>query len=106
MIYTYLDLSTGHLSAGTSAMLDGLAELPHSHGAVAALDWPAMTIASYPYGYFVTVPPLNMPDVRSQAENLPADLRACLEHAHTQGIHLLRFDAEGDALHCLEHFDE
>jgi hypothetical protein len=105
MIYTYLDLSTGHLSVETRSLLDGLAELPPSYGTLANA-WPAMTIAAYTYGYFVTVPALNIVEVRQQAEILPADLRACLEHAHTQGIHLLRFDEGGDALHCLEVFDE
>ncbi|MPQ56265.1 hypothetical protein [Duganella sp. FT27W] len=99
MIYTYLDLSTGHLSQKTKELLDEAADRQMA-------QWPAMTIAKYSYGYFVTVPDLGQQDVRDQATWLRADLRACLQYAHKQGIHMLRFDAEGDQVDGLEVFDE
>lgn len=101
MISTYLELSTGHLRRAT------LNELAGCSGAVRApAGWPAMTIADYLYGVFVTVPDLWASDVAAQAKHMPADLLACLKHAHKQGIQLLRFDSEGDELDGLPVYDE
>lgn len=91
MIHTYLDLSTAHITKDTADALD----MVGNDGIV--LGWPAMTIAPYEYGTFVTVPPL-MPDDPGYHDRLPPDLRLVLDHARALGAYVVRFDADGDTV--------
>lgn len=103
MIYTYLELSTGHLTRET---LDALEAANDKPAWMVREDWPAMTIANYAYGVFITVPNLSDIDVAGQVKTLPYELAGCLAHAHAKGIHLLRFDSEGDEIDGLPVFDD
>lgn len=89
---SYLDLSTGHLTKET---MDNLSYDTGRHG------WPAMSIASYAYGAFVTVPDFKEAD----CSNLPDDLRAVLRHAYDEGCELVRFDADGEERDDLPTFE-
>ena len=91
MINTYLDLSTAHLTART------LEQLQKRQGAdnTPALGWPALTIANYPAGVFVSVPCLDLIGI-AQMQNLPSDLSEVLRYAYRRGCYLVRFDADGD----------
>ena len=88
---TYLDLSAGHLTPETREAL-----INTSVQGRMASGWPALSIGEYEYGWFVTVPPLDIPGVGAQMHNLPRDLRECLFYAFQQGAELIRFDADGD----------
>lgn len=92
MTKIYLDLSTGHL---TKVTMDSL-----SYG-TGRQGWPAMTIASYTYGVFVSVPDFGTQD----CSGLPADLVKVLRLAAELGCELVRFDADGDVHIFLPTFD-
>lgn len=98
---TYLDLSTGHLSRGTMHNLELLACPDHFDS-----SWPAMTIAAYPHGVFITVP---ADCTEEQSAALPADLRAVFDYAkhpdREANIQLLRFDSDGDQLDNLPFYE-
>jgi hypothetical protein len=100
MILQYLDLSTGHVKQETMHTLQKLAT-PYWFDS----SWPAMTIAGYDCGVFVTVPPLNEPDVAKQAENLPPELANVLWGAFRVGAALIRFDADGEIDPTLPYFE-
>ncbi len=99
---SYLDLSTAHLSRDTRNLLDRYDGVNNWQ----ALGWPAITLASYEYGWFVTVPPVELPDVAYQMESMPADLRCCLLEASVQGCDLVRFDADGHIDGDLPYYQE
>lgn len=103
MIHTCLDLSTGHLTRRTMGLLDSF--LPENH--VSKLEewgWPAMTIATYDHGCFVTVPEHDHTSI-DQREALPRDLRDVLVYAQLLGIPLLRFDSDGDVIDGLPTYE-
>lgn len=87
---TYLDLSTGHLSRDTRNFL----EKEHNSATRGAMGWPAMTIAAYEYGWFITVPDFKLVS-EAQMDSMPHDLGTCLLLASAEGAELLRFDADG-----------
>lgn len=97
MLFTYLDLSTGHLMRSTIEHLEVLAQ-PDQFDS----SWPAMTIASYPNGFFVTVPTIAEPE---QIAALPVDLVAVIAHARQRGAALLRFDSDGEQVDGLPFYE-
>jgi hypothetical protein len=93
MIAQYLDLSTGHLTEETFQLLQRLFQ--YSARPPQDLGWPALTVALYEHGLFITVPPIELADVAGQTFNLPSDLRKILWYAHCEEATLIRFDADG-----------
>ena len=89
----YLDVSTGHLSVATRNMLERFDASDRM-----SVGWPAMTIAAYPHGWFVTVPPFGVPDIAEQCKALPQDLYDVLCHAYKGGAELVRFDTDGEQI--------
>lgn len=101
MKLTYLDLSTGHLSKQTMELLERAGD--RTQVATETAKWPAMTIAAYAHGMFVTVPD---PDVSyAQYGEMPSDLADVVHHAQVNGINLLRFDSDGDWIKGLPTFE-
>lgn len=80
-VYTYLDISTGHISRDTMDFLESIAGTNAIH----------QTVAEYEYGCFVSVP--DEPDYH---EDVPADLRQVLDFARAKGCFIVRFDADGE----------
>lgn len=104
MIRQYLDLSTGHLTVATRALLEVCAQRQRDDkGGPGVNDWPAMTVAAYTYGWFVTVPYEFEPH---QWRALPKDLADVLSHARGNNVSLVCFDSDGDALHALPFYEE
>lgn len=99
MIYTYLELSTGHLTDDTRTQLELTADNPIR---IRDTDWPAMSIATYDHGFFVTVPDEKEQDL----SGLPDDLAGVMRHAQRAGVSLVRFDSDGDALHSLPFYED
>jgi hypothetical protein len=94
--HQYLDLSTGHVMQATMDLLsNGGLDLCREQG------WPAMTIAPYPFGCFVTVP--NM--TQEAIDALPPDLCEVFEYAFNLAVRLVRFDSDGDQIDELQHYD-
>lgn len=91
MIFPYLDLSTGHVSKATMDQLNRQGEE----------NWPAMSIAPYTYGVFVTVPDASAS--QASLDELPYDLRAVVRFAQGLGVPLLRFDSDGEIVPGLTH---
>jgi hypothetical protein len=93
-VFSYLDLSTGHVSKKTMEWLN--AALPiesHCHG---------LTIAPYEYGAFVSVP--------SKAETIderecPDDLKTVLKFAQQKSCSIVRFDRDGETIEDLPYFN-
>lgn len=81
MIETYLDLVTNHLSRDTMYLLEQGVITPH---------WPAMTIAPYEFGAFISVPPKD-----ADMSHVPPDLHDAIRHAQNEGATVIRFDADG-----------
>jgi hypothetical protein len=91
MILQYLDVSTSHVTRDTMQLLSW-GTLP--------LGMPAMTVASYEYGAFVSVPEeLALASPEGQA--LPADLLEVLQAARTLGCDVVRLDADGAQMDAL-----
>jgi hypothetical protein len=100
MIYTYLDLSTGHLTEKTREQIELTADNPVR---TRETGWPAMSIGVYEYGYFITVPDCSQQSLLT----LPDDLAGVMRYAQRLGIPLLRFDSDGDRIDGLPfHEDE
>lgn len=89
-MHNYIDLSTGHLTVATRSMLDRFDASDRM-----AVGWPAMTIAGYEYGWFISVPAFDLPDIAEQCKALPKDLSDVLSYAYRHGAQLVRFDADG-----------
>ena len=91
-IFAYLDLSTAHTTQATSQLLAEISTEERCHR-----NWPAMTVAPYEYGCFVTVPDLaETPNERLMT--LPQDLALVLIHARGQGCTVVRFDSGADVI--------
>jgi len=99
MINTYIDISTGHLKQRTMNLLSSMDTTARYKA-----GWPAMTVAPYDHGAFVTVPPLEELEVFAQMHALPTDLAAVLSLAFSRGATLVRFDADGDLIN-LPHYE-
>ena len=89
-IYQYLDCSIGHITKETSEFLER----------VYGTNDICQTVASYEYGYFVSVPPEAEYD-----ESVPTDLREILDFARSKGCLILRLDTDGDTHPELKFFD-
>jgi hypothetical protein len=100
MIHTYLDLTTAHLSRETMDQLSN-----YEQGCAVGMGWPAMSIAPYEYGAFVTVPPDDEDEDRVAMDALPEDLACVLAHARKIGVYVVRFDADGDFLEDLPTYE-
>lgn len=99
MIVTCLEITTAHLRFESMRVLTELsAEQRMGNG------WPAMTVANYQHGVFVTVPEKNA-DTIDQLENLPDDLGDVLDHARSHGVTLVRFDSDAPQLADLPYYD-
>jgi hypothetical protein len=103
-IHTYVDISTGHVSRATMELLSSAGAIDNpcrEHG------WPAMTIAPYEYGVFITVPNLDDPECCSQQQRnaLPLELELILTYALRHGAQVVRLDADGDVIEGLQLFD-
>lgn len=98
MILTHLDCSTAHLTRETMEALSYLgvagdcATGDCSDERIKQAGWPAMTIAAYDKGAFVTIP--GAPS-EGQLDFMPDDLVIVLAHAQRLGCQLVRFDADG-----------
>jgi hypothetical protein len=91
-IYTYLDLSTAHLTQRTTELLEQVADHKrHDSAGGQPVGWPAMTISAYEYGFFITVP-----EHGEDLDQVPEDLRTVLKYAQKIGVCLLRFDRDAD----------
>jgi hypothetical protein len=101
MIKTYLDIYTAHLTRATMDLLENIAA-PASFAAdkIHANDWPAMSVAVYEFGVFITVP-----EKIEGCHNLPDDLRDVLLFAQSQGVGMVRFDAHSDGIEDLKSYD-
>lgn len=100
--FLYLDLCTNHVTQGT---MDLLSTANKTRNDLAIwLGWPAMTIAPYEYGCFVTVPDFD--NVEPDKLNaLPVDLAAVLRYAFDGGCYVVRFDSSGDHIIGLKYYD-
>lgn len=95
MLHTYLDLSTSHVTERTEQQLPQAA-------AGFRIGWPALTIAPYAHGYFITVPdPLPGTDLSA----LPEDLAQVLAYARGLGAAVVRLDADGETTDQLPTYD-
>lgn len=89
-VFKYLDSSTAHISFETNTFLES----------VAGSNSLGLTIASYEYGFFVSVPP--NPEYH---EDVPTDLRNLLDYARTQGCFIVRLDEAADTIDALPTFN-
>lgn len=104
MILTYLDLSTGHLTEATRDLIDTCVERQRSDlGGPGLADWPAMTVAGYTYGWFMTVPYEFDPH---EWRALPQDLATVLSYARRHNVPLVRFDSDADTVADLPLYEE
>lgn len=97
MIATYLDLSTSHVSRKTMELLETMTSRDRLGS-----GWPAMTVANYEYGCFITVPGT---DADESMQALPDDLCTLLTHARRLAVSLVRLDADGDVTYQLPIYD-
>jgi len=89
MIATCLDISAHHVSQGTMKMLMKLdVETRIRQG------WPAMTVAPYEHGVFMTVPEQQFLGIDA-LKQMPDDLHSLLSAARLIGVNLLRLDQDG-----------
>ncbi len=108
MIYTHLDLSTSHVTLETMKQLSHLgvagdcATGDCSDARIQAAGWPAMTIAAYDRGCFVSVPSFFTDE---QRDAVPEDLRYVFRHAQAYGATLIRLDSDGATLEALPTYD-
>ncbi len=93
-VFSYLDLSTGHVSEETMHWLgDATPAKSHCMG---------ITIAPYEYGAFVSVPS----DAAAFEElECADDLKAVLHYAKGLNCDVVRFDSDGDTVPGLPHFN-
>lgn len=95
MTKVYLDLVTNHLTRWTMNSLELLSSSDRNE-----CGWPAMTVAPYDYGVFVTVPDFDHVLDTALVE-VPDDLLQVLEFAASKGCELVRFDASSDQIEDL-----
>lgn len=98
---SYLDVSTVHLTRATREVLDLAAQLQATPD-----GWPLMMVASYTYGWVISVPDFTSVDTRIRAaQELPKDLFGILEYAAADHCRLVCLDAYGYTL-SLPTYDE
>jgi hypothetical protein len=83
----YLDLSTAHLTPETTALLQDYAD------AILPDGWPALTVAKYPEGFFVSIPP--------NIYGMPQDITEAMDLGALKTCEALRFDADGEKVEAL-----
>lgn len=91
---TYLDLSTCHVQEETMREIERMQDA----GKRLALHWPAMTIASYDYGAFLTVPEFEDEDEKRHIQKLPFDLQAVFDYANLLGATVVRLNSDSDVI--------
>lgn len=101
MIITAMELSTANLTRSTMGMLDSILQ-ENRADKLCEWDWPAMTIAPYDFGCFVTVPAQYQ--INPSAE-VPEDLHNILTYASRLGVNLIRFDKDAEADENLPTYD-
>ena len=91
-VFTFLDLSTAHVSPTSRLWLEGQAL------AGAVERGPSHTVAAYAEGWWVWVPQDfgDEEPLKQYRDRIPADLNAPLMLAHKLGCYYVRFDADGD----------
>lgn len=99
----YLDLCTNALSRPTTLMLEAYATSNRP-------DWPALTVANYEYGAFITVPPSDMDESGNRTDftewdYMPDDLVAVLRYATEKGATVIRFDRDTEECEDLPSYD-
>lgn len=88
-IYQYLDLSTSHISKETMDLLS------------TGNKYLGITIATYEYGAFISVPDFT----EDSPEDLPEDLKNILMHANDLGCFVVRLDSDGNFANGLPVYD-
>jgi hypothetical protein len=88
--YSYLDISTAHLTAATVTFLES----------VAGTNEIQRMVASYEHGFWVSVPPEPGDDT-----GVPEDLREALAFARMSGCRIVRFDADGEVYDTLPQYE-
>jgi hypothetical protein len=106
-LFGYLDLSTAHLTPGTRERLNFYGDDPGRSVdglrlRLANSGWPAMSIAPYEHGWFVTVPDKKEQDL----SGLPEDLAAVMHYAQVAGAYVVRFDSDGHTVDDLSVYEE
>jgi hypothetical protein len=101
MKLAYLDLSNGHLTEATFALLGKHFQYT-SNPIEVGLDWPAMTVVTHGYGVFMTVP---YDYSLQQGEAVPEDLARVLAAARLRDATLIRFDVDGDVDSTLPYYE-
>jgi hypothetical protein len=107
VLFGYLDLSTAHLTPGTRERLNFYGDDPGRSVdglrlRLANSGWPAMSIAPYEHGWFVTVPDKKEQDL----SGLPEDLAAVMHYAQVAGAYVVRFDSDGHTVDDLSVYEE
>ena len=94
---SYLDISPVHISESTSVLLEKAAE-----GNTLDCKWPAMTIAGYAYGFFITIPAdMTSTENVELLKNMPPDIVEVLKYTNTNEHTLVRLDADGEPIEDL-----
>lgn len=88
-IYQYLDLSTSHISKETMDLL------------TTGTKYLGITIATYEYGAFISVPDFT----EHFPADLPEDLKSILMHANDLGCFVVRLDSDGNLANGLLVYD-
>lgn len=87
MIITAMELCTSNLTQRTAQICEVACKTGSSN-----MDWPAMSMASYPEGWFMAVPERQY----IMASELPEDLFDVLIYARDLGVNLIRFDRDAE----------
>lgn len=91
-----LVLSTAHISEDVMLKLSRLTSVDRVNA-----GWPAMTVAPYEYGVFLTVPEYAMRDYA----RMPEALSDVLAYAKRHGADVLRLDADGPTVADLKPYE-
>jgi hypothetical protein len=89
-IQKHLDCSTSHIKLETKNWLES----------VAGSNAIGQTVASYEYGFFISVP-----ETPEYNDAVPHDLRTVLDLARQHGCTVLRLDSSGDTLEGMPTYD-
>lgn len=100
MIATCLDISAQHVSHSTMELLFNSSVENRAHD-----GWPAMTVAPYEAGVFMTVPEREYLGTRDALKRMPEDLHTLLSAARLIGVNLLRLDEGGSIYPHLPLYD-
>lgn len=111
-VLTYVDLSTAHVSRATMALLDFIGgrndAVADSGRRLHEAGWPAMTVAPYECGVFISVPNADCAELgvaEAEARFLPLELTLILAYARRLGATLVCLDADAERVEGLQLFD-